>query len=198
MTKYVLNSGGIKKHPEKKKKFHLEIIKALSDSPKVLVCIFAQPREYWEQKFSGVCESFTSDMPKGISPSFELAMPATFEQQVEKSDIVYCLGGDSALLNYWLGDKDLKRILEGKVFAGNSATSDMIASSFWTCDWRACEDGFGILPIKFIPHFNSDWGSDDERGPIDWEKAKQELAEYGDKSLPIYALEEGEFEVFEV
>ena len=53
------------------------------------------------------------------------------------------------------------------------------------------------MPIKFIPHYNSNYGVDDPRGPIDWQKAKDELAKYGDKALPIYALEEGDFVVFE-
>jgi len=38
----------------------------------------------------------------------------------------------------------------------------------------------------------------DPRGSIDWESAKKELENFGDKSLPIYALEEGEFAIFEV
>jgi hypothetical protein len=59
-------------------------------------------------------------------------------------------------------------------------------------------DGMGILPIKFIPHYNSAYGSDDPyRGRIDWKQAKNELMHYGDESLPIYAVEEGDFVVFE-
>jgi hypothetical protein len=59
-------------------------------------------------------------------------------------------------------------------------------------------DGLGILPIKFIPHYKSEtYGNDDTRGPIDWEKAYEDLADYGDKSLPIQALEEGDFVVLE-
>jgi len=56
-------------------------------------------------------------------------------------------------------------------------------------------DGFGILPIKFLPHFKSSFGHDDPRGPIDWDKAYEELKNYKE-DLPIYALEEGEFKVF--
>jgi hypothetical protein len=73
----------------------------------------------------------------------------------------------------------------------------MLATHFWTCDWRLCLDGLGILPIKFIPHYESDFGADDPRGPIDWQKAYDELAVYGDTSLPIHALTESEFIVLE-
>lgn len=49
----------------------------------------------------------------------------------------------------------------------------------------------GVLPIKFLAHFKSHYGDIDSRGPIDWDKAYRDLENYGDKSLPIFALEEG-------
>ena len=58
-------------------------------------------------------------------------------------------------------------------------------------------DGLGILPIKFLPHYQSDYGKNDSRGPIDWEKGRLELKNYADQSLPVYALKEGEFVVIE-
>jgi hypothetical protein len=92
---------------------------------------------------------------------------------------------------------DLADLFKDKVIATNSASSDMLATYHWTCDWRACADGLGILPIKFIPHYQSDFGDTDPRGPIDWQKAYDELKAYGDTSLPIHALKEGEFIVME-
>ena len=100
------------------------------------------------------------------------------------------------MLQYWIKQFDYKTLFKDKVIAGNSAGSDMIATHHWTCDWRACADGLGILPIKFIPHYLSDFGDSDPRGPIDWRKAHDDLAAYGDTSLPIHALKEGEFIVF--
>lgn len=58
-------------------------------------------------------------------------------------------------------------------------------------------DGLGILPIKFIPHYTSDFGSGGSRGTVNWDNAYKELEEYGDKSLPIHALEEGDYIVIE-
>jgi hypothetical protein len=197
MTKYVLNSGGIKNQPKLKKQFHQELIKDLGDAPKFLLCNFAQGREYWEAKFQGYSNAIAEDMPGGVTPSFTLAMPDTFAEQCSQADIIYFHGGDDHLLKYWMGQFDMAKLFKDKVVATNSASSDMLATHYWTCDWRQCGGGFGVLPIKFIPHFQSAFGADDPRGPIDWDKAKQELAEYGDKSLPTYALKEGEFEVFE-
>lgn len=197
MTKYVLNSGGIKRYPELKKKFHKELIKGLGDNPKFLLCNFAQAREEWEAKFQGYCDTIVEDMPRGVKPSFELALPAAFSEQCHKADIIYIHGGDDHLLQYWMRQFDFVELFKGKVVAGNSAGSDMLATHHWTCDWRACADGLGILPIKFIPHYQSSFGDSDPRGPIDWKKAYDDLATYGDTNLPIHALKEGEFIVIE-
>jgi hypothetical protein len=101
------------------------------------------------------------------------------------------------LLKYWLNQYDLPELWKGKVVATNSAGSDALTKHFWTCDWRQCMDGLGILPIKFIPHFKSGYGNDDPRGPVDWKKAYGELVDYGDKFIPIHALEEGDFIIIE-
>lgn len=197
MTKYVLNSGGIKNQPALKRKFHREIVKELGDKPKFLLCNFAQGREYWEAKFPGYSNAIAEDMPDGVKPTFELAVPDKFTQQCKNSGVIYFHGGDDHLIQYWMKQFDIPAIFENKVVATNSASSDMLASAYWTCDWRECQDGFGVLPIKFIPHFGSEFGNDDPRGPIDWAKAKFELEQYSDKDLPIHALGEGEFIVIE-
>jgi hypothetical protein len=197
MTKYILNSGGIKRHLKLKKKFHQEIVKDIDSDPKFLLCNFAQGREYWESKFQGYSDTIAEDMPEGVKPSFELAMPDTFAEQCKRADVIYFHGGDDHLLQFWMKQFNLDEIFKNKVVATNSASSDMVATHHWTCDWRQCADGLGILPIKFIPHYKSDFGGDDPRGSIDWQKAYDELKAYGDTSLPIYALKEGEYIVME-
>ena len=198
MTKYVLNSGGIKNQSKLKKQFHQELAKDLGDTPKFLLCNFAQAREYWESKFQGYSNAVAEDMPDGVTPSFALAMPDAFVEQCRQTDVIYFHGGDYHLLKYWMSKFDMAELFKDKVIATNSASSEMLSAHYWTCDWRKCGDGFGVLPIKFIPHYQSEYKADDPRGAIDWEKAKQELTEYGNKALPIYALKEGEFEIFEV
>ncbi len=87
-------------------------------------------------------------------------------------------------------------IWKDRTIGTNSASSSILATSYWTCDWRQCFDGLGIIPIKFIAHYNSSYGEDDPRGPINWQQAKTELEKYGDTNLPLYALEEGDYKVF--
>ena len=197
MTKYVLNSGGLRNNIPGAKKFVAELVKGFGNNPKVFFCFFAQLREVWEEKHKEFQIGFSEWLPHGVSVTFDLAFPATFEQQITKSDVLYIHGGDDHLVQYWLRQYDLPRIWVGKVVGTNSASTQVLSQSYWTCDWRQCGDGIGLLPIKTMAHFNSNYGNNDPRGPINWEKAKSELAAYGDTSLPIYALEEGEFEVFE-
>jgi len=193
MTKFVLNSGGIKHAPDLKKQFHLELIKGLNTAPKFVLCNFAQGREYWESKFIGYSEAIIVDMPQGVTPSFELAMPDIFTKQCKQADIIYFHGGDGNLLQFWMEQYNLDELFRDKIVATNSASSEMLSTYYWTCDWRQCKDGMAVLPIKFIPHYKSSFGEHDPRGPIDWQKAYDDLAKYGNTDLPIHALKEGEF-----
>ena len=169
----------------------------LGNNPKILFSFFAEKRENWELKHEEYTKGFSDALSSEVKPEFELAFPDRFEEQISRADALYIHGGDDHLLLYWLSQFDLPKIWVDKVIATNSASSNILSKHFWTCDWRQRFDGFGILPIKFISHYQSDYGSDDPRGPIDWGKAYEELKNYGDQSLPIYALEEGEFKVFE-
>ena len=198
MTKYILNSGGTKNFPEKEKAFVDEILKDLSGEVRVLYCFFAQPREHWETKFIKYQEDFKKLAGENYQLTFDLALPDQFEKQVMENDIILIQGGDGYLLKTWLKKFDLIKLFDKKVVAGNSAGSAILSSSFWSVSWRKCMDGLGILPMKFMPHFHSEtFDIDDPRGTIDWEKAYDEMKEYVDKTLPIHALEEGDFVVIE-
>lgn len=185
MTKYVLNSGGLKNAPDLAKEFFAEVVKGFGSSPKLLICCFAQPREDWEEKFEDD-KANTDFFPEDVRPEFELAFPDSFAEQIQSNDAIYIHGGDDHLVQYWLRQFDLPAIWEGKTVATNSASSHALAKHFWTCDWRTCMGGLGLLLIKFLAHYKSDFGSDDPRGLIDWDGAYTELEAYGDTALPIY------------
>lgn len=151
------------------------------------------PREDWEQKFK---DDHGYDFA-GAKPILELAFPDTFAKQVATVDALYLHGGDDHLIQYWLRKFDIPKIWDGKVVATNSASSNALSTQFWTCDWRLPMDGLGVLPVKFLPHYQSEYGKDDPRGAVDWEAGLRALEAYGDTSLPIHALKEGEFVVIE-
>ena len=188
-TKIIMNSGGIRNNLKLKKKFHQEMIKGLNkDEINILICSFAQAREYWEEKFPGYAKSIEEDIP-ATKLKFSLAMPSEFANQIERSDIIYFNGGDDHLFAYWMNQFDFSLFL-GKILSTNSGSSDYLSDSFWPNDWKFPMKGSGIIPIKFIPHYGAD-------SKVDWLLAKEELALYGNKDLPIYVLKEGEFVVFE-
>ena len=195
-TKFVLQSGGVSNHPAKRAVFHKELVAGMEGKVRFLLCAFAQGRELWEGRFPDYQDGIAGDMPDEIQPEFELAMPEKFAEQCRAADVIYMHGGDDHLVQYWRKQFDLTTLFDQKVVSVNSASSNALATASWTCDWRAVIDGLGVLPIKFIPHYKSDWGEDDPRGPIDWEAAYQDLKSYGD-DLPIHALEEGDFVVIE-
>lgn len=197
MTKYVLNSGGWRNNPELAKKFFAEVAKGLGSAPRLLLCCFAQPREDWEERFVAYSKDIHTFFPQGIFPVITLAFPETFVEQMKVTDILYMHGGDDHLLQYWLRQFDIPNVWDNKVVATGSASSNALALHFWTCDWRKCMDGLGILPIKFLPHYESPYGAEDPRGPIDWRGAYEELKQYGDSLLPMHALKEGEYVVIE-
>jgi peptidase E len=197
MTKYVLNSGGQRNNIPSAKRFFAEVVKDLGERPRILYCFFAQKREEWETKFAEYVANAPNLLPEGIQPVFELAFPEIFIEQVKKADTIFIHGGDDHLLLYWLKQFDTPNIWKDKVIAASSAGSHALAKHFWTCDWRKCMDGLGILPIKFLAHFESEYGKDDPRGPIDWKRAYDELKNFSDTTLPIHALKEGEYVVIE-
>lgn len=193
MTKYVLNSGGTRNNPDGAKKYFTELAKGLGSNPRILLCFFAQPREVWEDKLAPCIDALNSYVPDSVTPSYELAFPDTFASQVATADIIYCSGGDDHLAQYWFEKLNVTEVWKGKVVGTSSATTHALSSYFWTCDWRELKEGLGILPIKTIAHYTSDYGEHDPRGPIDWAKAKTDLEGYGDQSLPVYAMPEGEY-----
>lgn len=197
MTKYVMNSGGLKSQPEAAKAYFAELLKDLGKNPKLLWCFFATLPDDCDVRFNKYVELFQPYMPDGVDPLNENAEVDTFEEQVVRADAIYMHGGSIAPLYDILGKYDISKLFAGKSVGTNSASSMVLAQHAWSCDEREPADGLGLFPVKFLAHFKSNYGSDDERGPIDWEAAYKELEEYADSSLPMYALEEGKFIVFE-
>lgn len=197
MTKYVIQSGGLKTHPQAARKYFAELLKGLGTKPKLLWCFFATLPDDPEIRFVKYPQMYERKYPEGVKPVHKNAQIETFEEQVKESDAIYIHGGEMEPLYDVLKNYDLKTLFDGKSVGTNSASSMILAQNTWSCSSRKVTDGLDIFPFKFIAHYKSHYGSDDPRGPIDWQRAYDELAAYGDTSLPIHALEEGEFIVME-
>ena len=191
MVKYILAGGYLHKAPDGGKAFCGELIRGINKKPvKILDCMFARSLDSWEIKFKEDIEFFSKHIDN-FEPT--LASEENFVEQVKLADVVFLRGGQTELLLEKLNKAgNWIKELEGKTLAGTSAGGDVISKYSWNLDLKKIEECLGLLPVKFIPHWRSDYDSPN----IDWEKAFQELKDYKE-DLPIYALEEGEFKVFE-
>jgi peptidase E len=184
-------------YPDKAQKYTVELCKNLGNTPNVLWCYFAMSTELHHERHEKYMKGVAVNFPVGIKPVHTMATIKDFKEQALAADLICLQGGRTQLLIDSLQSFDLSMLFEGKVVTGSSAGAALLSTSFFSCDDRVCGDGLGFVPVKFIPHYDSDYGYADKRGPIDWVAAKTKLTAYGDANLPVYALEEGEYIVIE-
>lgn len=194
MIKYILVGGYVNKAQDEGMAFCEELIKGIDKKPiKILDCMFACKKEDWQDSMNKD-NVFLSKFIKDFE--LELADPDKFTEQVKNSDIIYLRGGyTSPLMEALNKDKSWIKELDGKVLAGTSAGADAIAKYYTVLKTHRIGDGLGLLPVKFIPHWKSDY-SDDEVRDINWDEELEKLKSYKE-DLPIYTLAGGEFVVFE-
>lgn len=192
MTKYILVGGRIHKAIDGGRAFCEELVRDINKNPiKILDCTFALSIDRWSEQAKEDQEFFS----KYISNfELELANPPQFTKQVRESDIIFFRGGHVSPLMELLNENlDWIKEIEGKVIAGTSAGADIISKYYFVGKTARIGCGLGLLPIKFIPHFRSDY--EGEEKDINWEKALQELKDY-EEDLEIVTLKEGEFKIF--
>ncbi len=196
MTKFILSSGGIKNTPNFKK-FIGDIFKESGNTPKVLLCFFAEKREDWEGKFEIFSGLIKENLNSNISPKFTLASQENFEKEIMDNDIVYFYGGDFELLKYRLSKYDLRNFLKNKIVAGSSSGFVIFVKTFFDSDYRKVNYGLDFISIKTLPHFGEN-KSDPVRGKLNWEKAEEELKNAEPKDLEITTVKSGEYKIFEI
>jgi peptidase E len=190
--KYILHGGLYHDRPNNNiRAFGEDIIKnARKDSAKILLCTFARPKEQWHTFFEKDRDSFLVHFP---DLQFTLANPEIFVEQARDSDVIYLRGGDTQMILDTMQNIDgWKEILQGKIVVGESAGAQFFSKYYFGLKSLQIEEGFGLLPIKVIVHWDSDYNAPH----IDWMKAESELNNY-EEDLPVYKLKEGEFMVIE-
>lgn len=192
MTKYILAGGFVNKSKDGGRAFYEEFVKGINNKPvKILDCMFARPVEYWEETFKSD-QNLLSQFIKDFE--LELATPEKFVEQVKNSNVIFIRGGHTQQLFKLLSqDTSWIQELDGKVLAGTSAGAEVIAKYYHVLSSSRTGDGFGLLPIKVIPHWKSK-DFDEIPKNFDFDKALNELKEYKE-NLPVYTLAEGEFVV---
>lgn len=195
MAKYILLGGADSSASGSQMMSLVEEIKASLNEPlKILSVSFALPRENWEQYYP-TRKVYFKQLFKNNYES-KMAEPRQFENQIKWANIIWLHGGDETLLSYWLDKYDLKSLFSKKVVIGSSAGAEYLSKTFNTPDWREIKNGRGFVDANVITHYESDYGADDPRGPVDWEKMKDDLKEY-DPNTKVYCIGEGDFVVFE-
>ena len=196
MTTYILTGGNDRATPA----FGLRLAKVVKQRIfhpiHILNCWFGTPREDWERLHAQRTAWFQDCL--GLSTTVTLAFPDRFASQVVTANVVCIEGGDDTLLAYYLNQfRNLQQLFEGKIIIASSAGADYLATSYWAVDWREPRYGSKLLPVNIIVHYDSPFGINDPRGPIDWVKAEAELQQWIGPQETITPLREGELVVVE-
>jgi hypothetical protein len=191
MTKYILIGGYPWKATDGGKAFVEELIKGFDGPVRILECIFARPRQEWAKAYSDDQKSFSTHLP-GKQLEFQLADPERFTQQVKWADAIYIRGGSAEIAATEMLKKDggWMNGLYGKTLAGTSAGADLISKYYYDLDNLKIVEGLGLLPIKVLVHYRSDYNAPN----IDWDSAYELLKNHGEE-LPIVTLAEGQYHV---
>lgn len=192
MNKYILIGGYIYKAQDGGKAFCEELTKDINNKPiKILDCLFARVKEDWEGRFKHDY-LFFSKFIKDIK--LELASPEKFIDQLKYSDVLFFQGGDPKLLISILETTgDWKKELNGKTIVGSSGGADVISKYYGVIKSLNVGEGLELLPIKFIPHWKSNYG---QRTDEEMDSLLVKLRLYKD-DLEVVTLKDGEYKVIE-
>jgi peptidase E len=192
MTKFILLGGYPQKADDGGKSFYEELVRGFEEPVKVLLCMFARPEDVWQKTFDDDQIIFVQQLP-GKKLEMKMASPNEFKEQLAWADAIYFRGGITKnLLNELEKQEGWKEIVEGKTVAGTSAGANVLGAYYAALDTPVAEKGLGLLPVKVIVHYRSDYNTPN----IDWDKSYQLLQNTGE-DLPILALGEGQFKVIE-
>jgi peptidase E len=196
MTKFILHGGMVKLPSANNDNFFREILQAVLESPRILLILFASPKEKWADKEDGYKNKFL-DQADGRKIDILVADEDLdiLIQQVVWSNVLYIGGGDDLILQRQLEKiPDFEKMIKNKVVAGSSAGALVLAKYYYDNDYDKIYEGLGILPIKIITHYSTPENPSPTKAYPPNEDKRQELENYKEK-LPVYAIPETEFVV---
>lgn len=154
-TKLILHGGFNKARGEvhQNDEFFSEILKDAPEEVKLLLVYFAEREEMIEARIEQDKGEFTknSGSKKLI---FRVTSEETFEADCEWADAIYLHGGKTTKLIEALKKfPDIKQLLSNRTIAGDSAGANVLAKLFYSKNSKEIGEGFGILPIKIVVHY---------------------------------------------
>ncbi len=196
-TKYVLHGGNIRDSKDQGRAYFEELVTGLGRQPRLLLCFFALPKNTWQSRYEEWSVRINTAF-ENYEPVLEMATQEGYPQQAARADVLWIYGGDDKILLDHVKQTDgfIESLGKFKAVTGSSAGAILLADYSWTCDRRTVRRGLDIVHTNTIVHYGSSYGSEDPRGPIDWDKAEQELRAAIGPEAPITKLPEMEFKVF--
>lgn len=194
MTKIILIGGYPSHAPDNGRSLCNEMTAEFPEPVKILDVLFARPSQEWDATLKSDQEFFQRNLQ---AKQFKLTMahPEVFARQVAESDIVYLRGGDTApLMNVLRANPEWLRHINGKIIAGTSAGAYALCKYYHELNALGVQEGLSLLPYKILTH----WESAEYGTPAQWHEYEQELKAYGNTSLPLLKLREGELRIFEI
>jgi peptidase E len=178
-TTFILHGGF---HPgqeiEDNTDFYKEILKHAPENAKVLIVPFAKDSD----RIPASTQKVTAELCLAKwqnTISIEVALPELFVNQAKNADVICFQGGASLkLLEALKSYENLAELLDGKIVSGESAGVNVLAKYFYSPRADKVSEGFGILPIKTIPHYKPEY-----EGKLDHVGTDLELV-----TLPEYAF----------
>ncbi len=182
-TKYFVHGGEAQKDDPRNDVFFREALVGAPDKAKVLLVYFASEPERLERNKSQDIPHFENNKGDKIL-KFEIADPERFTEQVKDANVIYVRGGRTATLIEALKKYEgLNGLFAGKIVVAESAGANVLAKYCYSPTAGKVLEGFGLLPIKLIPHYVPEFAHKlDEVGP----------------DLELVTLPEYEYRVFDV
>jgi peptidase E len=194
-SKFILTGGFSEKALDGGMGYCLEATKGIKGSINILECTFSLPIDKWENVVEKDKILFSKWVPDR-EIVFSIASPDEFIDQISNTDILILRGGSTQLLLEVLKKVDgFRKSLINKVVVGQSAGAYVLAKKFLQVSYSgkiSLGDGLGILPIKVVAHYRSDFYPKKFGEKFSWEKVDCLLSQ-DDDSLEIVKLKEGEF-----
>ncbi|PCI21265.1 hypothetical protein COB64_00075 [Candidatus Wolfebacteria bacterium] len=194
MTKYIIVGGYASKTEDGGKGYCEELIEGFEEPIKILDTMFARPKENWDETLEKDKNFFEQCLP-GKKLEIQPADPKRFIEQVKWANVISLRGGeDEPLLEQLKSNKGWEELLDGKTLAGSSAGAHAISKYYYQLDGsNKFSEGLGLLPVKVIVHYRSDYNASN----IDWDDADREAKNYKE-DIETVPLREGEFKVFKI
>lgn len=198
----ILHGGFIEKATDGGAKFVETVLKPFEkhNEVKISLCLFARDPDTWRESANKEIEIFTKLYARENKLIFDLTAESDFLDDITKSNILIIKGGDTEMLLKIFSKYNKEEISEsfkGKTIVGYSAGTYALSKYYLKVSAEgemSIGKGLGIVPIKTVSHFKSDFYPNKFPNKFNWRSAEKLIREYK-PNLDIALLQEGEFRV---